>query len=145
PPSYPRAEGARRRECGVPRTALVGGAQRQLSAWRRGSLRGGGRQPPKLLFGRMYEDWMIEADALPERGRIFCIASAGCTAFALASRGASVTAVDANPAQIEYVTERLSGAEPRAGVVDRMLAGLRRLSPLVGWSPAALAEFCALE
>ncbi len=88
---------------------------------------------------------MIEAEALPERGRILCIASAGCTAFALASRGARVTAVDANPAQIDYVQERLNGAEPRAGVVEGMLARLRRLGPLVGWSPAALCDFCALE
>lgn len=93
----------------------------------------------------MHEDWLIEAEALSERRRIFCIASAGCTAFALASRGAYVTAVDANPAQIEYVQERLNGAEPRAGVVEGMLARLRRLRPLVGWSRAALTAFCALE
>jgi SAM-dependent methyltransferase len=93
----------------------------------------------------MHEDWMIEAEALPERGRIFCIASAGCTAFALASRGAHVTAVDANPAQIEYVRERLDGAEPRAGVVERLLARLRRLGSLVGWSPAVLSDFYALD
>jgi hypothetical protein len=92
----------------------------------------------------MHEDWMIEADVLPERGRIFCIASAGCTAFALASRGASVAAVDANPAQIGYVRERLNGTAPRAGVVEGMLAGLRRLGPLVGWSHLALSDFCAL-
>ncbi len=88
---------------------------------------------------------MIEAEALPERGRIFCIASAGCTSFALAARGARVTAVDANPAQIEYVQERLNGAEPRAGVVEGMLARLRGLGPLVGWSPLALSDFCALD
>jgi hypothetical protein len=93
----------------------------------------------------MHDDWTIEAEALSERGRIFCIASAGCTAFALAARGARVTAVDANPAQIQYMQERLSGGEPRAGVVERMLARLRRLGPLVGWSPAALSDFCALE
>jgi Protein of unknown function (DUF3419) len=93
----------------------------------------------------MHEDWMIEAEALPERGRIFCIASAGCTAFALASRGASVTAVDANPAQIEYVRERLNGAEPRAGVVEGMLARVRTLRSLVGWSHEELSDFCALE
>jgi hypothetical protein len=92
----------------------------------------------------MHEDWMIEAEALPERGRIFCIASAGCTAFALASRGASVTAVDANPAQIEYVQSRLEGAEPRAGAVEGMLARLRRLAGLVGWNSTALSEFCGL-
>jgi hypothetical protein len=93
----------------------------------------------------MYEDWLIEAETLPARGRIFCIASAGCTAFALASCGATVTAVDANPAQIEYVHKRLHGAEPRAGVVEEMLARLRTLGPLVGWSRAALSDFCALE
>jgi hypothetical protein len=92
----------------------------------------------------MHEDWLIEADALPDRGRIFCIASAGCTAFALASRGASVMAVDANPAQIEYVKSRLDGGEPRLGSVERKLARLRRLGHLVGWTPAALSEFCAL-
>jgi hypothetical protein len=93
----------------------------------------------------MHEDWTIEAEALPERGRIFCIASAGCTAFALASRGATVTAVDANPAQVEYVRGRLDGAEPRAGAVEAMLTRLRGLGGLVGWSPAALSEFCARE
>lgn len=92
----------------------------------------------------MHEDWLIEADVLPERGRVFCIASAGCTAFVLASRGAGVTAVDANPAQIEYVKSRLDGGEPRLGSVERKLAHLRRLGPLAGWSPAALTEFCAL-
>jgi S-adenosylmethionine:diacylglycerol 3-amino-3-carboxypropyl transferase len=93
----------------------------------------------------MHEDWLIEADVLPGRGRIFCIASAGCTAFMLASRGASVTAVDVNPAQIGYVRERLEGAEPRAGVVEGMLARLRKLGPLAGWSSEALADFCALD
>jgi S-adenosylmethionine:diacylglycerol 3-amino-3-carboxypropyl transferase len=92
----------------------------------------------------MYEDRLLEAEVLPERGRIFCIASAGCTAFALASRGASVTAVDANPAQIEYVQARLDGAEPRMGSVERRLARLRTLGRLAGWTPAALSEFCGL-
>jgi hypothetical protein len=92
----------------------------------------------------MHEDWLIEADVLPERGRIFCIASAGCTAFALASQGASVTAVDANPAQIEYVKSRLDGRAPRVGSVERKLARLRRIGRLAGWSPGALAEFCSL-
>lgn len=92
----------------------------------------------------MHEDWLIEVDVLPERGHIFCIASAGCTAFALASRGASVTAVDANPAQIDYVKVRLDGGEPHLGSVERKLARLRRIGHLAGWTPAALSEFCAL-
>ena len=87
---------------------------------------------------------MIEAEAFPERGRIFCIASAGCTAFALAARGATVTAVDANLAQVEYARARLQGAEPRAGVAEAMVTRLRRLGRLAGWSPPALHEFSAL-
>ena len=40
--------------------------------------------PGKVLFGRMYEDASIEAGAFPPGGRVFCIASAGCTAMRLA-------------------------------------------------------------
>jgi SAM-dependent methyltransferase len=123
----------------------VGGAERQLSGWAGGRLRDDARRPPQLLFGRMHEDWTIEADALPATGRIFCIASAGCTALALASRGAHVTAVDVNPAQIEYVRQRLDGAEPRAGVVERMLSRLRALGPAIGWSRESLSDFCSFE
>src|SRR5919197_3079450 len=72
-----------------------------------------------LLFGRMYEDPAIELAAFPPGGRIFTIASAGCTAFALACRGESVTAVDLNAAQIAYVRARLAGSPPRRGLIDR--------------------------
>jgi len=92
----------------------------------------------------MHEDWTIEAEAIPEEGRIFCIASAGCTAFALAALGATVTAVDVNPAQIEYVRERLAGAQPRPGAVEALLRRLRAVGRLVGWAPDTLSEFCAL-
>lgn len=40
--------------------------------------------PKRLLFGRMYEDPAIERGAFRPGGRIFCIASAGSTARALA-------------------------------------------------------------
>jgi len=92
----------------------------------------------------MHEDWTIEAEALPVQRRIFCIASGGCTAFALAALGATVTAVDVNPAQIEYVSQRLAGAQPRPGAVEGLLRRLRALGRAVGWAPATLAEFCTL-
>ncbi|MDP8910644.1 MAG: BtaA family protein [Actinomycetota bacterium] len=92
----------------------------------------------------MHEDWRIEAGVFPERGRFFCIASAGCTAFALAERGREVTAVDINPAQIAYVEDRLAGRPPRAGSAENKLASFRRLQRLAGWTPSAVTEFCAL-
>ena len=93
----------------------------------------------------MYEDWTIEAEALPADGRIFCIASAGCTAFALANRGADVTAVDMNPAQAHYVRERLAGAPAQVGATERWLSRLRRVAPLVGWTPDLVRRFSALD
>jgi hypothetical protein len=98
-----------------------------------------------LVFGRGHEDFGIEAEVLPEAGRLFCVAAAGDTAFALAARGAAVTAVDANPAQLEYVRARIQGAPPRDGAVDRALAILRGLAPLAGWSRGAIRRFCDLE
>jgi S-adenosylmethionine:diacylglycerol 3-amino-3-carboxypropyl transferase len=75
---------------------------------------------------------------------VFCIASAGCTAFDLAERGDDVTAVDINPAQVEYVRARLRGEPPRRGKVDRWMGRLRRLAPALGWSRDALENFCRL-
>src|SRR3989442_14298084 len=89
------------------------------------------RGKPRLLFGQMYEDWDIEAEVLPAAGRMFCIASAGATSIALAARGLEVTAVDINPAQVDYVWERLRGGAPRAGTADRFFAAGRRFLPLV--------------
>src|SRR2546421_341596 len=80
------------------------------------------RGKPRLLFGQMYEDWDIEAEVLPPAGRVFCIASAGSTSIALAARGLSVTTVDINPAQVDYVRARLGGAAARAGTADRFFA-----------------------
>jgi S-adenosylmethionine:diacylglycerol 3-amino-3-carboxypropyl transferase len=113
------------------------------TAWRRGRLdrRVG---PPELLFGWMYEDSAVELEAFEPGGRVFCVASAGCTAFDLARRGDDVTAVDINPAQVEYVRARLRGERPQEGKVDRWLGRLRRLAPALGWSRDALEHFCGL-
>jgi S-adenosylmethionine:diacylglycerol 3-amino-3-carboxypropyl transferase len=93
----------------------------------------------------MYEDSAVELTAFPPGRRVFCIASAGCTAFDLAARGDEVTAVDVNPAQIEYVGRRLAGEPPKRGRVDHGLDRLRRLAPALGWRRHLLERFCSLE
>jgi S-adenosylmethionine:diacylglycerol 3-amino-3-carboxypropyl transferase len=96
------------------------------------------------MFARMFEDWDIEASVFPDRSKVFCIASAGCTALGLASLGHDVTAVDINPAQVAVVRERLTGADVPAGSVDRMLARARRIGAAVGWTDATLSAFLSL-
>jgi uncharacterized membrane protein YphA (DoxX/SURF4 family) len=113
------------------------------SPWRRGRL-DGRAGPPQLLFGRMHEDWRIEAAVFPPGGRIFCIASSGCTALALAARGHRVTAVDVNPIQIEYVRARLAGAPARDGVAEHWMARLRKALPLLGLRERDLRAFLQL-
>jgi S-adenosylmethionine:diacylglycerol 3-amino-3-carboxypropyl transferase len=92
----------------------------------------------------MYEDWDIEAEVLPPSGRVFCIASAGSTSIALAARGLAVTAVDINPAQVDYVRERLRGAAPRAGTADQFFAAGRRFLPLMGLRRSLIRQFLGL-
>lgn len=77
-----------------------------LELWSRGAI-GGKKQLPRLLFASVFEDAAIERAALqlaPKSAngysRAFCIASGGDTALALLLDGASVRAVDINPAQI---------------------------------------------
>lgn len=113
------------------------------SPWRRGRL-DGRAGPPQLLFGRMHEDWRIEEAAFPPGSRVFCIASSGCTALALAARGHRVTAVDVNPVQIEYARARLAGAPVRDGVAERWMARLRRGLPLLGLRERDLRAFLRL-
>ena len=113
------------------------------TAWRQGRL-DGRRGPRQLLFGRMYEDAAIESAAFVAGGRIFCVASAGCTAFALAPKHA-IVAVDLNPVQIDYVRRRISGAAPCRGAAERGMAFGRSLVPLLGWSTARLRPFLDLE
>ena len=100
--------------------------------------------PRKLLFGFMYEDAAIELAAFPQGGLIFCIASAGCTAIKLA-RHHQVVAVDINPVQLEYVSDRLKRGITRYGMAERILAFGRALAPLAGWSRSRLRAFVSLS
>jgi S-adenosylmethionine:diacylglycerol 3-amino-3-carboxypropyl transferase len=118
------------------RTAAAG------TAWERGRFdeRGG---PSKLLFGRMHEDASIELRAFRPGGRIFCIASAGCTAMEL-SRRQEVVAADINPVQIDYARQRFLGEFGCRGAAERMMAFGRRFAPLLGWRTSRLREFLDL-
>ncbi len=113
------------------------------TAWRTG--RFDARPGPRhVLFGRMYEDAAIECAVFPPAGRVFCIASAGCTALALAP-GHEVVAIDINPAQLAYVARRIAGAPAVRGTAERLLDVARALAPLAGWSRRRLRAFLALD
>jgi S-adenosylmethionine:diacylglycerol 3-amino-3-carboxypropyl transferase len=113
------------------------------TVWERGRFdaRGG---PSKLLFGRMYEDVAIECAAFAAVGRIFCIASAGCTAMKLAARH-EVVAVDINPAQIAYAERRFAGERCVRGTAERVMAFGRALAPAAGWHASELRVFLDLD
>lgn len=98
----------------------------------------------RLVFGQMFEDHRVETTVLPV-GRVLCVASAGDTAFALASLGSEVTAVDVNPAQLRYVEHRLSGGPVLAGSADRLLGVGRRVLRHTGWRGADVDSFCELD
>src|SRR5260370_7668993 len=95
----------------------------------------------------MYEDPSVEVEIFGAelKQRIFCIASAGCTAIALAAAGHSVTAVDINPTQISYVQSRLEGGDIQEGAADRLLARGRKLLWLLGWRNSLLRQFLPME
>ncbi len=99
----------------------------------------------QVLFGRMYEDTAIELGAFPPGGRVLCIASAGCTAMRLAGAKHDVTAVDINPVQLAYAERRFAGAPGVRGKAERVMDFGRRFAPLVGWWPARVRAFLALE
>ena len=98
----------------------------------------------RVLFGRMYEDAAIELEAFRPGGRVFCIASAGCTAIALAPRH-EVVAVDINPRQLAYAQKRIAGGPAVHGAAERVMALGRALSPLAGWRPARMRAFLDLD
>ncbi len=100
--------------------------------------------PRALLFGRMYEDAEIECNAFAPGGRIFCIASAGCTAMKLAPRH-EIVACDINPAQLAYAEGRFAGAHCVRGTAERVMAFARALAPAVGWSSSSLHRFLELD
>ena len=114
------------------------------TAWQSGrfrATRGGSR---KLLFGCMYEDAEIELRTFQPDGRIFCIASAGCTAMKLAAHH-TVVAVDINPVQLAYVQKRLAGASVQCGSAERLQAFVRALGPLAGWHRRRVRAFLELD
>ena len=115
-----------------------------MTAWQNGRFRAARAGSRKLLFGCMYEDAEIELRAFQPDGRIFCIASAGCTAMKLAVRH-TVVAVDINPVQLAYVQERLGGAAIQRGSAERILAFARTLGPLAGWHRRRVRTFLDLD
>jgi S-adenosylmethionine:diacylglycerol 3-amino-3-carboxypropyl transferase len=114
-----------------------------VTVWERGRLdaRVGRRQ---VLFGRMYEDASIELQAFAQGGRVFCIASAGCTAMKLAPHH-QVVAVDINPIQLAYAQRRIDGDPGFRGRAERIMDFLRFFAPLAGWWPSRVREFVELE
>ncbi len=114
-----------------------------VAAWRAGRLDARAGAAKRILFGRMYEDASIERDLFPAGARVFCIASAGCTALALADRH-DVVACDINPAQLAYAERRIAGAPVEVGTAERVMGLGRALAPVAGWSKRSLRDFLAL-
>jgi hypothetical protein len=92
----------------------------------------------------MHEDAEIEHEAFRGKGRVFCIASAGCTAMRL-SEDHDVVACDINPVQLGYAERRVNGAPAEIGDAERLMSFARLFAPLVGWSPAAIRSFLELS
>jgi SAM-dependent methyltransferase len=107
-------------------------------------LRGSG---PRVLFGRMYEDPEIELAAFAPGSRVLAIASAGDTAAALAQAGHQVTAIDINPAQLEYARARMTGAPAVAGTLETRQRAVRRVVAAVvpAWRPEQIEPFLRLD
>lgn len=114
-----------------------------VTVWERGRLDGrvGKRE---VLFGRMYEDASIELDAFVPGSRIFCIASAGCTAMKLAPHH-EVVAVDINPVQLAYAKQRFDGEPGFRGRAERVMGFARFFGPLAGWWPSRVRTFLDLD
>jgi S-adenosylmethionine:diacylglycerol 3-amino-3-carboxypropyl transferase len=114
-----------------------------VTVWERGRLdaRVGPRQ---VLFGRMYEDASIELDAFQPGSRVFCIASAGCTAMKLAPQH-EVVAVDINPVQLAYAERRFNGDPGFRGRAERVMDLARFFAPLAGWWPSRVRTFVELD
>ena len=113
------------------------------TAWKNGRFRAR-RGSRKLLFGCMYEDASIELRSFQPAGRIFCIASAGCTAMTLAAHHA-VVAIDISPVQVAYVQQRLRRRGVQRGSAERILAFARSLAPLAGWNKRSVEAFLDLD
>jgi S-adenosylmethionine:diacylglycerol 3-amino-3-carboxypropyl transferase len=92
----------------------------------------------------MYEDASIELDAFRPGGRVFCIASAGCTAMRLAPKH-QVVAVDINPVQLAYAQRRIDGDPGFRGRAERIMDALRFFAPLAGWRRSRVRDFVELD
>jgi hypothetical protein len=92
----------------------------------------------------MYEDASIELEAFKPGGRVFCIASAGCTALRLSFRH-DVVAVDINPVQLAYAERRLAGAPGARGAAERLIVLGKICGPFLGWMPWQVRQFFDLE
>jgi S-adenosylmethionine-diacylglycerol 3-amino-3-carboxypropyl transferase len=94
-----------------------------------------------LEFANVWEDSLLDLSVLEPRSgaRIVCVTSGGCTVLALLSKGATVTAVDSNPAQNALLELKLSAAETLAYKGWRCFLGLEqdgdRLSTYAGVRP----------
>lgn len=113
------------------------------TAWQSGRL-SSSNGPHRLLFGNMYEDAEIERAAFQGAGRVFCIASAGATAFRLADQH-EVVACDINPAQLAYAERRARGGPAETGDAERAMNLARAFMPLVGWRAGVVRAFLALS
>lgn len=115
----------------------------EAKAWERGRLdaRTGPRQ---VLFGRMYEDPEIELSVFRPESRVFCIASAGCTAMTLAPHH-EVVAADINPVQLAYAQRRFDGDQGVHGRAERIMDFMRFFGPLAGWWPSRVRAFLELD
>jgi S-adenosylmethionine:diacylglycerol 3-amino-3-carboxypropyl transferase len=91
----------------------------------------------------MYEDAEIERTSFQPGGKVFCIASAGCTALGLCDRH-EVVACDINPAQLAYAERRIAGAPIEIGTAEKVLGFGRALMPVAGWRAPVVREFLAL-
>ncbi len=102
------------------------------------------RRPSGVLFGQMYEDFWVEQRLFPPGCRVFCIASAGCTAIEL-SDSRHVVAVDVNRDQLAYAEAVAAGSTPRPGTAEKALSYSRYLTSAAGWTSRKLANFAEFD